>query len=50
VFGTLEAVEAYGPMNAIPTTVIIDRRGQMRGRHLGMLSFSEIEDAIKDLI
>jgi peroxiredoxin len=50
VFGTPEAVEAYGPMNAIPTTVIIDRRGQMRGRHLGMLSFSEIEDAIKDLI
>ena len=49
VVGTAEAVEAYGPMNAIPTTVIIDKHGQVRSRHLGMLSFSEIEDAVKGL-
>lgn len=50
VLGTMETVEAYGPMNAIPTTFVIDRQGQVRSRHLGMMSFSEIEEAIKDLL
>ncbi|HXG91423.1 MAG TPA: redoxin domain-containing protein [Blastocatellia bacterium] len=50
VMGTMETVEAYGPMDAIPTTFIIDRQGQVRSRHLGMMSFSEIEDAIKGLL
>lgn len=50
VMGTMETVEAYGPMNAIPTTFVIDRQGQVRSRHLGMMSFSEVEDAIKTLL
>jgi peroxiredoxin len=50
VMGTMETVEAYGPMNAIPTTFVIDRQGQVRSRHLGMMSLGEIEAAIKGLL
>ncbi len=50
VTGTMETVEAYGGMNAIPTTFFIDRQGRVASRHLGMLSLSEIEGAIKSLL
>jgi peroxiredoxin len=50
VMGTMETVEAFGPMNAIPTTFIIDRQGRIESRHLGMLLFDEVESAIKPLL
>jgi peroxiredoxin len=50
VVGNKEVVEAFGPINAIPTTFIIDRQGRIKGRHLGMLSFDEVENAIKPLL
>lgn len=50
VLADMETVEAFGPMNAIPTTFVIDRQGQVQSRHLGMLSFDEVESAIKPLL
>jgi peroxiredoxin len=46
----LDDVEAYGPINQIPTTLIVDRQGRIDSRHLGMMSFDEIESAIKPLL
>ena len=50
VMGTRETVEAYGPMNAIPTTYFIDRQGRTASRHLGTMSFDEIEREVKPLL
>lgn len=50
VIGTAETVEAYGPMNAIPTTLILDRQGRIHSRHLGMLTYDEVEKQIKPLL
>lgn len=47
LIGTPEAVKAYGPIDQIPTTFIVDRQGRVHSRHLGMMSFDRIERAIK---
>ncbi len=50
VMGTMETIKSYGPINAIPTTFIIDRKGKVHSRYLGMLSFEELESEVKDLL
>lgn len=50
VMGTTETVEGYGPMNLIPTTLILDRQGRIHSRHLGMLTYDEVEKQIKPLL
>jgi peroxiredoxin len=50
VMGTMQTVDAFGPMDAIPTTFIIDRAGKIRARHVGMMLFGDVEDAIKGLL
>ena len=42
--------EAYGPMVAIPVTVVISRDGKMCGRHLGLSSKEKFEREIKGLL
>ncbi|MCI0485228.1 MAG: TlpA family protein disulfide reductase [Blastocatellia bacterium] len=50
VMGTQEAVASFGSMDAIPTTFIIDRRGQVHSRHIGLMSFNEAENEILPLL
>ncbi len=50
VIGTEDVVEAFGPVNAIPTTIIIDREGQVYSRHTGLISFDEAERSIQPLL
>ena len=46
--GTL--ADAYGGIDAIPTTFIIDKKGNILDRHLGYLSKDAIEKMIKGLL
>lgn len=48
--GNRKVVSTYGPIAAVPTTIVIDRRGQIRSRHLGMLTYDEIKNEIKPLL
>lgn len=50
VMGNAEIVEAYGGIQAIPTTFIIDREGQIRNVHRGYLTKSALEKAVKPLL
>lgn len=50
LMGTQEVVEAYGPIKAIPMTVIIDRAGNLSSRHLGVMSFDKLEQKIKPML
>lgn len=50
LMGTQEVVAAYGPIKAIPTTVIIDRMGNLYSRQLGVMSFDKLEQAIKPIL
>lgn len=50
VMGDLEVLRAYGQIDSIPVTFIIDRRGAVRYRHIGMITFDEIEGEVKSLL
>ncbi|MEW6131462.1 MAG: TlpA disulfide reductase family protein [Acidobacteriota bacterium] len=50
LMGTREVAEAYGPIQAIPMTVIIDRAGNVYSRHLGVMSFNNLEEKIKAIL
>lgn len=50
VMGTQRVTEDYGPISAVPTMFIVDRQGLVRVRHEGMMSFADIEEAIKKLL
>lgn len=50
VMGDQKTVDAYGPINAIPTTFVVDRQGRIHSRHLGLVSFNKIENTIKPLL
>lgn len=43
-------VEAYGGIDGLPTTFIIDRSGHIVKQHLGFTEQSEIENEIKPLL
>lgn len=43
VIGDGELAKAYGGIEAIPTTILVDRKGNIVKRHVGMLSKAEFE-------
>jgi peroxiredoxin len=47
VLGNGEVTEAYGGIEAIPTTFIVDRKGNIAGKHIGYLSKDEFEKIVK---
>jgi cytochrome c biogenesis protein CcmG/thiol:disulfide interchange protein DsbE len=50
VLGTLEVVEAYGNIQAIPTSFIIDREGKITNKHVGLVPKSTLVDEIEALL
>ncbi|HNC22778.1 MAG TPA: TlpA disulfide reductase family protein [Opitutaceae bacterium] len=50
VMGTDEVVEAFGGMDAIPTTFIIDRDGNIRDRKVGAEPAEEFEGRLKEFL
>jgi peroxiredoxin len=50
VIGDGELVELYGGIEAIPTTFIIDRKGNVAQKHIGYLSKEVFEEQIQGLL
>ena len=50
VLGDDEVAKAYGGIDAIPTTVVVDRNGNIASRHVGLLSEGEFEASVKSLL
>ncbi len=50
VLGNESVVTAYGGINAIPSTFIIDRQGNLIDRHVGYMSKEDFEKKLKDLL
>ncbi|HUI08763.1 MAG TPA: TlpA disulfide reductase family protein [Bacteroidota bacterium] len=50
VLGTGETTDAYGGIDAIPTTFFVDRKGHVLKRHVGYMSKEEFEETIKNFL
>jgi thiol:disulfide interchange protein DsbD len=50
ILGTMEVVQQYGGINAIPTTYIIDKDGNIAGMQVGMLTKEVLEKKVKSLL
>jgi len=50
VMANPDTLKSYGPIHAIPTTFIIDREGRVYQTHRGMLTYDNIESAIKGIL
>ena len=50
VLGGGEIVQKYGGFQAIPTTFIVDKQGNVVNGHMGYLSKDDLEEMIKDLL
>ena len=50
VLAGMKVAQAFGGVEAIPTTFIIDRDGRIAGRHVGFTSREEFEKEIKPLL
>jgi thiol-disulfide isomerase/thioredoxin len=50
VLGGREVVQSYGGIQAIPTTFIVDKRGNVVDGHMGYLSKDDLEKMVKDLL
>lgn len=50
LLGNDEVATLYGGVEALPTTVVLDRAGKIVGRHVGLVSKSEYEDEIKETL
>ena len=48
--GKESLLDAYSPMPALPTTVLISRDGKICGKHVGMASKETFENGIKSLL
>jgi peroxiredoxin len=48
--GTEETSQQYGGIDALPTTFVIDRDGRIASIHQGLVSKSEYENEIRDLL
>ncbi len=50
VFASSEVVQAYGGIEAIPTSFIIDKKGNISNQHVGLTDKSVIIDEIQKLL
>jgi peroxiredoxin len=50
VMGDDTTVKAYGGINGIPTTFVIDRKGKIAGKHIGFADKAKFEKEIKPLL
>ena len=50
VIGNAEIAKAYGDIEGIPTTFIVDKNGNIVTRHVGGLSKSALERYVKNLL
>lgn len=50
VMGTTEIVEAFGGIEGIPTTFVIDRQGKIQSKHVGYVDKSVFEKEITPLL
>ena len=50
LYGTDEVSDAYYANAVLPTTIIVDREGKIRGRILGILVPEEFEHSVKPLL
>jgi thiol-disulfide isomerase/thioredoxin len=50
LFGTTSMTEAYGVGEVLPTTIIIDRDGKLRGRILGIVAPEEFKETVEPLL
>ncbi len=50
VMGNAETVEAFGGVEAIPTTFLIDREGRVRHRKVGAMERAEYEPLVRSLL
>jgi peroxiredoxin len=50
VMGDTKTTEAYGGVESIPTTFVIDRQGKIAAKHVGLTEKAEFEKEIKPLL
>ncbi len=50
LFGTDKVSDAYYATSVLPTTIIVDRDGKIRGRILGILAPEEFDRSVKPLL
>lgn len=50
VLGNEQVVQKYGGVNAIPTTFIVDKSGNIVDQHTGIMSFKQLEAKLKNLL
>lgn len=50
VIGDGDLAKAYGGIDAIPATFIIDKKGNIVKKHVGYMNKSEFESIVKDLL
>jgi thiol-disulfide isomerase/thioredoxin len=50
LLGTAELAVQYGVSEALPTTIVLDREGQIRARILGILEPDEFEQIVKPIL
>ncbi|MBI2619484.1 MAG: TlpA family protein disulfide reductase [Ignavibacteriales bacterium] len=50
VIGTGKTVQAYGSFDAIPTSFLIDRKGNIVDHHIGLMTKSQLEKKLKLLL
>ena len=50
VYGNMEVVQAYGNIQAIPTSFIIDQNGQIVDKHVGLVDKSAYLNKIEELL
>jgi thiol-disulfide isomerase/thioredoxin len=49
-YGTLEVTQQYGGVEAIPTSFVINKNGEIVDRHVGLVPKSEYSDLINKLL
>lgn len=50
VYGNMEVTQLYGGVDAIPTSFIIDQKGNIVAQHVGLVAKSEYTNKIKKLL
>jgi len=50
VMGNDQAAQAYGGVDALPTTFLIDRSGKIAATHIGLSSRKDFENGVEELL